>query len=402
MTHPAGTTEPLAYPMRRTCPFSVPEGYAELREHPTVGRVELPTGALAWAVTRYEDVRTMLADNRFSSDLRHPGFPLLMEHQRPAPEFSTSLVGMDPPDHTLARRAVAGDFTYRRMNRLRPRIQEIVDEHVERLLAGPRPADLVSAFANPVPLMAICELIGVPFEDRDFFLRISSTVMNATSADEGARAMRELMEYMDALVTSKEKEPTDDVLGRLAARPGEPGVPGHRDMVGMAFMLLMAGHETPANVLGLGAMLLLERPEVLEELRGDPSRMPAAVDELLRYFTIAEIGNSRVALEDVELGGVTIRAGEGVLGLTVGANRDPARFQDPDRFDIARSDQGHVSFGYGSHQCLGQHLARIELEVAFTTLFARIPGLRLAVPMDTLRFKDEHINYGLHALPVTW
>ncbi|MEU1734344.1 cytochrome P450 [Streptosporangium sp. NPDC020145] len=392
----------LSYPMRRTCPFEPPPGYAELRERPTISKVRLPTGALAWAVTRYRDVRAMLADPRFSSDMRHPGFPVLYEHQVPAPEFSTSLIGMDAPEHTIARRAVAGEFTVQRLRRLRPRVQEIVEEHVERILEGPRPVDLVRAFADPVPLMVICELIGVPYADRDFFLKISSTVMNAPSPEEGGRAMVELTDYLDALVGDKERDPTDDVIGRLAARPGEPGVPGHKDLVGMAFMLLMAGHETPANIIALGTLLLLEHPDQLAALRADPARTPAAVEELLRYFTIAEIATSRVATEDVELGGAVIRAGEGALALITGANRDPDQFARPDEFDIGRGNHHHVAFGFGGHQCLGQHLARLELQIAFDTLFARIPGLRLAEPVEALRFKDEAINYGVFELPVTW
>lgn len=398
----ADITDPPSYPMPRTCPYALPDGYRELRERPTLGKVKLPNGKLAWAATRYEDVRAMLGDNRFSSDLRHPGFPVMMDHQVPAPEFSTSLVGMDPPEHTLARRAVATDFTPRSARLLRPRIQEIVDEYIDRILDGPRTLDLVDAFANPVPLLVICELIGVPFADRDFFLRISLTVMNATTPEAGAQGVADLMGYMDKLVTGKEKEPTDDVIGRLAARRGEAGVPDHRDLAAMAFMLLMAGHETPANLIGLGAMLLLDRPDLRRALDDDPSRWPAAVDEMLRYFTIAEIANSRVALTDVEIGGVRIAAGEGVIGLTVGANRDPERFTDPDTFDLDRGDQRSLAFGYGTHQCLGQHLMRIELEVALRTLFDRIPGLRLTEPVEALRFKEEHVNYGLHALPVTW
>ncbi|MFI9328582.1 cytochrome P450 [Kitasatospora sp. NPDC052868] len=393
--------EPPSYPMPRTCPYALPEGYRQLRDRPTLGKIRLPSGKLAWAATRYEDVKAMLGDDRFSSDLRRPGYPLMMDHQAPPPEFSTSLVGMDPPEHTAARRAVAADFTPRSIDRMRPRIQEITDEYVDRLLAGPRTVDLIDAFANPVPLLVICELIGVPFADRAFFLETSFTLMNAGTPEAGARATADLMGYMDKLVTDKERVPTDDLIGRLAARRGEPGVPDHRDLVGMAFMLLMAGHETIANVIGLGAMLLLDRPVLRKSLLADPSRWPAAVDELLRYFTIAEIANSRVALEDVELGGVRIAAGEGVLGLTVGANRDARRFPDPDTFDIDRAERS-LAFGFGAHQCLGQHLARTELEVTLTTLFERVPELRLAESVEALRFKEQHVNYGLHALPVTW
>jgi cytochrome P450 len=362
----------------------------------------LPTGKLAWAVTRYEHIRAMLTDARFSSDLRHPGYPILVEHQRPAPEFSTSLIGMDPPDHTLARRAVAGEFTHKRLSLLRPRIQSIVDEHIDRLLAGPRPADLVHTVALPVPLMVICELIGVPFTDREFFLKCSATLMQATSPEEGLRAFADLMGYMDDLVTSKENEPGDDVLSRLVVRRGEPGVPDHPDLVAMAFMLLMAGHETPANLMSLGTVLLLEHPDQLAAVRADPSKTPLAIEEMLRYLTITEVATSRVATEPIELGGVVIQPGEGVLGLISGANRDPARFADPDVFDIAQGDRHHLAFGFGFHQCLGQHLARIELQITFDTLFARIPDLRLAQPVESLRFKEDAFAYGLYELPVTW
>jgi cytochrome P450 len=394
--------ELLAYPMQRTCPFDPAPGYAQLRDRPALSQVRLPTGALAWAVTRYEHIRAMLSDARFSSDLRHPGYPILVEHQRPAPEFSTSLIGMDPPEHTLARRTVAGEFTHKRLSRLRPRIQSIVDEHIERLLAGPRPVDLVHALALPVPLMVICELIGVPFTDRDFFLKCSATLMEASSPEEGMRAFADLMGYMDDLVTRKESEPGDDVISRLAGRRGEPGVPDHRELVAMAFMLLMAGHETPANLISLGTLLLLEHPDQLAAMRTDPAKTPMAVDELLRYFTITEVAASRVATEDIELGGVVIKAGEGALGLLSGANRDPARFTEPDVFDIDRGDRHHLAFGFGFHQCLGQHLARIELQIAYDTLFARIPDLRLAEPVESLRFKEEAFAYGLYELPVTW
>ncbi|MEV8636016.1 cytochrome P450 [Streptosporangium sp. NPDC051023] len=392
-----------SYPMRRTCPFAPAPGYRKLREHPEISQVRMPTGLPAWAVTRYGDVRSMLSDPRFSSNMRDPGFPLLAEHMRPTDAFDTSLIGMDAPEHTAARRAVAGEFTVRRAKTLRPRIQRIVDDHLDRMLAGPKPADLVEALAFPVPLLVICELLGVPNADRDLFQRCSSLLMDGDSPEQAGAALGELLSYLDRLVTEKEREPGDDLLGRQIRRRGQPGVADHKGLVELAFMLLMAGHEAPANIIALGTVALLEHPDQLAPILADAAGIPNAVEELIRYFTIAEVATSRVATDDVGLGDVTIRAGEGVLGLISGANRDPEVFDDPDELLLDRAGaRNHLGFGFGSHQCLGQNLARLELQTVFEALFLRVPGLRLAVPFGELRFKDDSINYGLHALPVTW
>lgn len=308
------------------------------------------------------------------------------------------MIGLDPPEHGEARRAVLGEFTIRRMNALRPRIQQIVDEHVDGLLAGPRPADLVSALALPVPSLVICELLGVPYADHDFFQTRSANLLDRTiPAEKRYAAANEIREYMATLIIQKEKQPTDDLIGRQIAKGAD-----REDLAGLGFLLLLAGHETTGNMISLGVMTLLERPSALAALKQDPAVTPEVVEELLRYFTIAEYVTSRVAREDVEIGGVVIPAGDGVITLGNVANRDPAAFADGDTFDIGRGARHHIAFGFGPHQCLGQNLARVELQIVFDTLFARIPDLRLATTTDELSFKDESTVYGLHSLPVTW
>ncbi len=346
----------------------------------------------------------MLTDPRFSSDRTNPRFPLLLGVRPPSGDsFRLSLISMDPPQHGPARRAVVGEFTVKRLNALRPRIQQIVDEHLDALLAGPRPADLVPAVSLPVPSLVICELLGVPYADHDFFQSRSAILLRRTiPAEERLRARDDLRVYLDELVSQKEEHPTDDLLGRQVTKRRAAGGYDHEELVSLAVLLLIAGHETTANMISLGTLTLLENPADLAAIRNDPGKTPGAVEELLRYFTIAEVASSRVATEDAEIGGVLIRSGEGVVALAHAANRDPAAFPEPDDLDIGRTSRHHLSFGFGAHQCLGQNLARVELETVFNTLFRRIPELRLAARVEDLPFKDDAAVYGLYSLPVTW
>lgn len=384
-------------PLTRACPYAPPPEHVRLQREP-VARVTLPDGSRVWALSRLDDIRTMLADPRFSSDRQREGFPLQPSGPRPGAPVRQPMIGLDPPEHGAARRAVVGEFTIRRMNALRPRIQEIVDESIDAMLAGPRPADLVPALALPVPSLVICDLLGVPYADHDFFQSRSAKLLHrSVPTAERRSAANEIRAYMAELIAQKEKQPTDDLLGRQLAKGAD-----REDLAGLGFLLLLAGHETTGNMISLGVMTLLERPAALATLREDPATTPEIVEELLRYFTIAEFVTSRIAREDVELGGVLIRAGEGVITLGNVANRDPAAFVDGDTFDIGRGARHHIAFGFGPHQCLGQNLARIELQIVFDTLFARIPDLRLAATVDELSFKDDSTVYGLHSLPVTW
>ncbi|WP_410569203.1 cytochrome P450 [Amycolatopsis sp. cmx-4-61] len=393
------------FPLLRTCPFAPPPAYEKLREAGPVHRVTLQSGQEAWAVTRLEDVRTVLNDPRFSSDRFNPGFPILTRQGRPQRRrFTASLINMDPPEHGAARREVVGEFTVKRMKALQPRIQQIVDEHIDAILAGPKPADLVSALSLPVPSLVICEQLGVPYADHDFFQSRSSTLLNREVTQEvRMQAVEEMQNYLDELVSAKEADPTDDLLGRqILKQREEHGDVAHDELVSLAFLLLLAGHETTANMISLGTVALLENPDQLAIIKNDPGKTLDAVEELLRYFTIAEFATSRVATEDVEIGGQLIRAGEGVLGLSYSGNRDAAAFENPDALDLERGARHHVAFGFGPHQCLGQNLARMELQIVFDTLFRRIPDLKLAAPVDQLPYKHDSSIFGLYCLPVTW
>ncbi|WP_019819579.1 cytochrome P450 [Saccharomonospora saliphila] len=394
------TAELPALTLTRGCPHAPPGEHRRLRREAPVARVRLPHGGTVWALTRHEDIRTMLTDARFSSNRFDPNFPLLVDGPRMAPpDLQPSLLAMDPPEHGPARRAVVGEFTVRRMAALRPRVQEIVDQHIDAMLAGPPPADLVAALSLPVPSLVICELLGVPYADHAFFQAHSARLLSRKSSpEERLHAITELRDYLGDLIAAKERAPADDLLSRQLARSQSRG-----ELVGLAFLLLIAGHETTANMISLGTMALLERPDEVRALVDDPSRTPAAVEELLRYFTIAEFAaGGRVAVDDVEIGGVLVRAGEGVVALSNTANRDPDVFDRPDELDLARGARNHLAFGFGPHQCLGQNLARMELEIVFDTLFRRVPSLRPAVPPDTLPFKDDANVYGIHEFPVTW
>ncbi|MEV4799979.1 cytochrome P450 [Nonomuraea sp. NPDC049421] len=391
----------------RGCPFAPPEQHVRLLRERPVAKVTLPTGRDAWVATRYEDIRTVLSDPRFSANRRHPAAPRLVNDGSEQPASSPlpkMMLEMDPPEHGPVRRAVVGEFTLRRIAAMRPRIQQIVDEHLDAMLAGPRPADLVHAVALPVPSLVICELLGVPYDDHDFFQTNSAQLLNRRASEqERQHAVLELAVYLDKLITAKEQQPTDDLLGRQIVKQRETGTVDHQALISLAFLLLIGGHETTANMISLGTYLLLEEhPEAAQALREHPEKAEHAVEELLRYFTIAEFAMARVTLEDVELSGTVIPAGSGVLMLANAGNRDPEVFEDPERFDIERGARNHLAFGYGAHQCLGQNLARVELEIFFSTLFRRVPTLRLAVPAEELSFKEEAAVYGMHELPVTW
>jgi cytochrome P450 len=388
---------------KRTCPYAPPAQHQQLRKEAPIAKVKLPSGKTAWAITRHGDIRTLLSDPRFSASRRHPSFPHLTPETPPSLSAKPFLIDMDGQEHASARRAVVGEFGVKRIAALAPRIQQIVDEHIDAMLAGPRPVDLVQALSLPVPSLVICELLGVPYADHEFFqTRSANLVSRKTTMEEKAGSFFELLAYLNKLVTDKGENPTDDLLGRQVLKQREEGTYDHEAMLNMAFLLLIAGHETTANMISLSTLMLLKHPEKLAVIRQDPGKTPAAVEELLRYFTIAEAAVGRVAIEDVELGGVLIRAGEGVIALANMGNRDPEVFEHGDELDVDRNARNHIAFGFGQHQCLGQALARLELQIVMDTLFRRIPDLRPAVPEEELSFKDDATVYGMHEFPVTW
>jgi cytochrome P450 len=385
-------------------PFDPPREITRLRAARPVSPLVFPDGHEGWLVTGYEAVRQLMADTRFSSrqDLgivhvpyETPGMPFPTE---PSPQMPGLFISMDPPDHTRLRRLLTGAFTVKRMKMLEEHIIEIVERQLDELARLAPPVDLVKEFALPVPSLVICELLGVPYEDRETFQVNSATFLEKDIAlDEKMGALGALTSYLAELGTRKRAEPGEDILSDLAR---------HEDLTieeltGIAFLLLLAGHETTANMLALGTFALLEHPGQLAELRADPELVPGAVEELMRYLSIADIFY-RYATEDIELGGETIHKGSTVVVSLLAANRDPERFDDPDTLDIHRKARGHLSFGHGVHQCLGQQLARIEMRAGFEGLLRRFPTLRLAVPADDVRVKSDMNIYGVHALPVTW
>ena len=390
-------------PIPRTCPFSPPAQYAELREKEPVSRFRLPNSDEAWALTSYADIRAVLADTRFSSDVRLPGYPFFTP-ERPSEQPIQLLIHMDPPTHNEARRKVISEYTAKRTRDLRPRVQRIVDERLEALRRGPRPVDLVAEFSVPVPALVMFEQLGIPHGDHEWFLSNNSRMISGrTPEDERDEAFGALCEYLMNLIEKKEGEPGDDLLSRQIAKNKESGNYDRTWLTGLALLLFIGGSENMASMISLGAMTLLQHPDQRARIGADPSLTPQAVEELLRYFTIAELTMTRVATEDVEIAGKLIRAGEGLVALTNAANHDPEAFPEPDVFDIDRPARSHLAFGFGPHQCLGQSLARLEFQIVFDSLFARIPGMRLAVPFEELTYKsDDEGVFGLVELPVTW
>jgi cytochrome P450 len=392
------------YPMARAsgCPFDPPPA---LRTLAPVSRVRLWDGSSPWLITRHADVRAILADPRVSADTRRAGYPHTSAGGRARRTQGISFIAMDDPDHARLRRMVTGTFTIRRVEALRPSIQRIVDDRIDALLAGPRPVDLVETFALPVPSLVICQLLGVPYADHDFFQRRTRVLVSRDQpAERTIAAQDELVEYLDRVIAGKLAEPADDLLSKLAAEHVASGDLSRRDAALMATLLVAAGHETTANMIALGTLALLEHPDQLATLRDtdDPAVIAAAVEELLRYLTIVHSGRRRTAVEDIEIDGRTIRAGEGIILAGDAANRDEDAFPDADRLDVQRDARGHLAFGFGVHQCLGQPLARLELQIVYATLYRRLPGLRLAVALEQLPFKHDSNVYGVYELPVTF
>ncbi|MGE7433863.1 cytochrome P450 [Kitasatospora sp. NPDC001175] len=398
-----GTTDsPPAVPADRgTCPFAPPPTYEQV--HRTAGpisRVSLWDGSPCWLLTGHRQARFALGDRRFSADARLPGFPFLLPGRRELVLRTTpTFLRMDDPAHARQRRLLTGDFIIKRVEAMRPQIQQIVDQALDRMVAHGGPADLVREYALPVPSLVICLLLGVPYRDHEFFQEQSQALLSlSATAAEVEVAQQQLNSYLAELAGRKQREPDDSLLGRLVVRDDVT----LEEAAALGVLLLIAGHETTANMTALGTLALLRNPQQAERLRSDPSLIKGAVEELLRYLTIVHLGVPRVALEDVEIDGTLIRAGDGVLCMVSTANRDEAVFTGAERLDVARDARHHLAFGFGIHQCLGQPLARAELQIALQTLLDRLPGLRLAVPFEEIRYRTDMAVYGVHELPVTW
>ncbi|GJO03807.1 cytochrome P450 [Mycobacterium marinum] len=396
------------YPMSRSagCPFAPPPGVMALAAARPLTRVRIWDGSTPWLITGYEQVRELFSDSRVGVDDRLPGFPhwnagmLSTVHKRPRSVFTA-----DGEEHTRFRRMLSKPFTFKRVEALRPTIQQITDEHIDAMLAGPQPADLVAKLALPVPSLVISQLLGVPYEDAEMFQHHANVGLAryATGADTVKGAMS-LHKYLAELVEAKLANPAEDAVSDLAerAKAGELSV---KEAAQLGTGLLIAGHETTANMIGLGVLALLVNPDQAGILRDahDPKIVANAVEELLRYLSIIQNGQRRVAHEDIHIGGETIRAGEGIIIDLAPANWDAHAFAEPDRLYLHRAGaERNVAFGYGRHQCVGQQLARAELQIVYRTLLQRIPTLTLATALEDVPFKDDRLAYGVYELPVTW
>ncbi|WP_433258139.1 cytochrome P450 [Streptosporangium sp. CA-135522] len=382
------------------CPFDPPAELIDARRHSPISHLPFPDGHQGWLVTGYDLVRAVLADSRFSSRKElmrhHPLIDYGDIEVPPAPPGEFLL--MDDPQHSRYRKPLVGKFTVRRMRLLTERVEQVAAEHLDAMeKAGPA-ADLVTAFAKPIPSIIICELLGVPYEDRGSFQENIDKFLGGEVGDEELiAAYTATQHYLAELVAAKRANPTDDVLSDLLDSDLTD-----EELRGMALILLSAGFDTTANMLALGTFALLRNPAQLAALRADPALIDGAVEELLRYLSVAK-QSMKTALEDVELGGQTVKAGTTVILSYATANRDPERFPDPHVLDLRRQNGGHLAFGHGIHQCLGQQLARVEMRVALPALINRFPTLRLAVPAEEVGLRPETADiYGVKSLPVTW
>ncbi|WP_086820059.1 cytochrome P450 [Allokutzneria sp. NRRL B-24872] len=391
----------MDYPMRRDDPFHPPPAYTQLRAELPVSKVRLRNGQQVWFVTRQADAKVVLSDPAFSSVPNTPGYPAI----RPLPEGPPPpgvFLAMDPPDHTRLRRMLTGEFTVKRMAALRPVIDKVIADCLADLTAVDGPVDLVEVFARPVPSLVICELLGVPHSDREFFNERSQVQLDrAAPAASVAQAVEDLRAYLDGLCRAKTSSPGDDLLSRLVVQRVRTGELTHEELVGIARLLLVAGHETTANMIGLSVLTLLTQRSRWEELCADPGLVPGAVEELLRFSSVVQQGVARAVVADVSVGGQAMRPGDGVLVALASADRDEAVFAAPDTLDLHRTANRHIAFGFGVHQCLGQMLARAELTASLTALTQAVPDLRLAIDLADVEFRPDMAVYGISALPIT-
>jgi pentalenolactone synthase len=384
-------------PFEQSGPLQVPPLLRELQTRGAVHRIRTRVGDDAWLVTGYEEVRQLLDDARLGRS--HP-CPHTAARSNESALFGGPLgnYATEKADHVRMRSLLQPHFTPGRMRAFRPRVEALTAELLDQFAHQGQPADLIATLALPLPILVICELLGVPYEDRDRFrtwTQAAADVLDRTRSEQG---LGELFQYGMELVTRKRREPGDDVISRLCATDGV----GDDEIAMLAMALLFAGHETTVVQLGLGALLLLSHPDQWQAMTESPDRISGAVEEILRAPGKGGGGIPRYARTDFDISGVTIQAGDLVMLDNGAANHDPAVFLDPDRFDITRRAASHLAFGHGARYCIGAPLARIELQVALAQLVRRFPTMRLAVPVEELTVRGDVLTGGLVDLPVAW
>ena len=398
----ADTATVRPYPFGPIRALEIDPMYFWLQEHEPLARVKLPYGEEGWLLTRYDDVRTALGDPRFSlAQAAVRDVPRLTPQR-----YGAILTDQDPPDHTRLRRLVAKAFTARRVEQLRERAEQITGELLDEMVKAGQPADLSEVLAVPLPGLMVCELIGVPYADRDQFRDWVGAWMSVTALTPEQRGdyIGRLTGYVAAQAEQRRREPTDDLLGVLVTAHEEGDRLTAEEVVQLTLVILAAGYESTASQIVNFTYALLTHPDQLALLRSRPGLMPGAVEELMRWVPLLAAADvlPRYALADVELSDGTVPAGEPVLLAKHAANRDPRRYEDPDRLDITRDARGQLGFGHGAHHCLGAPLARLDIQTALTALLASFPELRLAVPEDQIEWKSGMAVRGPVALPISW
>jgi cytochrome P450 len=389
----------IPIPRAAECPLHPPAEFTKWREEPGLRRA-MYHGQPTWVVSRYHDIRTALLDPRLSADT----IPDSIKPSGSGNNAPVMFARTDDPEHHRLRRMLTSSFTFRRCEAMRPQIQKLVDHYLGEMISNGPPADIVRDFGLPVPSLVIALLLGVPQEDLALFQRHTTVGLDTrTSDEEKAQAFGAMYAYIQELVERKECEPGDDLISRLVTDYVATGQLDHETAAMTSVIMMQAGHETTANMISLGTVALLQHPDVFERLgqTEDHAVIANIVEELMRYLTIVHSQVDRVATEDLILGGQLIRAGEWVLMNLPAGNWDTEFVDNPEALDADRNTRGHLGFGYGVHQCIGQNLARVEMQVAFAALARRLPGLKLAVPPHGMRFKEADI-YGMKELPVTW
>jgi len=395
--------------VRREDPFTVPAALVAVAERGPVTKALLAGGDPFWLVSGYEEARAVLSDPRFSSDRfsYHPRFKELSEEVRERlrddKARAGSFINMDPPEHTRYRKLLTGQFTVRRIRDLGTQIEKIIGGLLDAMLAKGTSADLMTEFAFPAPSLVICELLGVPYDDRAEFQERAAALLQLDApvqqAVENADALRV---FMQRLITAKRAHPAGDLISGLIHHAGADPALTDDELINIANLLLIAGYDTTASMFGLGMFVLLQRPEQLAAVRDDPARIGDAVEELLRFLSVINPGLFRFAKQDLELGGEHIPAGSTVVVSVVATNRDGRQWTAPETLDVTRARGPHLAFGHGVHQCLGQQLARVEMQVGYAELLRRLPGVRLAVPPEDVPLRNDMLTYGVHSLPITW
>jgi cytochrome P450 len=393
------------YPERRTDPFQPAPNLAALRQRGPVVKARIWSGQEVWLATRYKEAREVLTNYEHFTQVPGPGYPTTCAGRESTVKLEVpNFVRMDPPDHSRQRSMVARPFIRTAVVELRPSVETFVDELLDNMERRGAPADLVTEFTLPLPTTVITKYLGLPLEDHDFITNRSGMKLNLEVSGETARqAQIELLDYLEMHLMKKAETPeAGDIMSNLMRDYVTPGKLDLPEAVSVIELLVTAGHETTANMLALGTLCLLQHPDQLAKLRAEPGLMGSAVNELMRYLTINENVCGRLCVKDTELGGQQIKAGEGVFALIQSANRDESVYPDSDRLDITRNPVNHMGFGYGVHLCLGNLLAKLEMEVAFSKLLERLPNLHLAVPFEELEFKNEAVVFGVRSLPVAW